>query len=546
MTVIFETTDAPGNTRSPYALTAGDEFRGTLDIGGHDWVKVTLQAGATYSFGAVGLGVLDSGITDPELVLRNASGVVLARDDDGGPGTSAGLTYTAAVTGTYFIDIHALSGAQNGLYGLSMTLGDRVSYGVELGAAELYRTGLSWAAAPQTAVTISWGLRASGPAFDASGESAPFHRLTAAQATAAKSALASFAGVANITFEQVNPGGFTNKATILMGAYTSTSDGAGAFANFPGATRPGSSDGDLWLNTDSVAANRLPLGSYSHFVLLHELGHAMGLDHPGDYNAAPGLQITYENDAQFAEDSAQYSVMSYFDALDTELEAPRHYPQTLMMYDIYAMQQLYGVNTATNAGNSTYGFHSTVGGAFAFGNNKAPLVCIWDGAGIDKLDVSGFAYDQRIDLNAGKFSDIGGYKGNVSIALNCAIENATGGSGADQVIGNALANRLSGQAGDDTLIGNAGNDRLIGNGGADTFVFAAGSGKDVVVDFQMAGDVLSLAASLWGGLVKTAEDVVDDFARLVRGHVVLDFGADEIALMTVTSKQDLSSHILLS
>lgn len=545
MTTIIETADAPGNTRTPYAMAAGDEFRGQLDIGGHDWIKVTLLAGSTYSFGAVGLGALNSGVSDPEIILRNVSGVELARDDDGGPGLSAGLTYTAATTGTYFIDIHALTSVTNGSYGLSMTLGNRVSYGVELGAAELYRAGLSWAPAPQTAVTVTWGLRASGPALDASGEDAPFHRLTAAQTTAAKYALENFASVANITFEQVNPGGYTNKATILMGAYTSTTDGAGAFANFPGGKGAANEAGDLWLNTDSVAANRLPLGSYSQFVLLHELGHAMGLDHPGDYNAAPGLEITYENDAQFAEDSAQYSIMSYFDALDTEPAAPHHYAQTLMMYDIYAMQQLYGVNSAANAGASIYGFNTNVGGAFDFANNRAPLVCIWDGAGNDTLDVSGFAQRQRIDLRDGHFSDVGGFKQNVSIALNCDIENAVGGSAADSITGNDLANRLVGRGGADTLIGGAGSDRLVGNNGADVFVFAAGSGKDRVMDFGGA-DVLSLASSLWGGAVRTAAEVVEDFARLAAGHVVLDFGADEITLMTVSSTSGLSSHILLT
>lgn len=177
--------------------------------------------------------------------------------------------------------------------------------------------------------------------------------------------------------------------------------------------------------------------------------------------------------------------------------------------------------------------------------NKSPLLCIWDGAGNDTPDVSGFNQAQKIDLNATHFSDIGGFKGNVSIAYGCAIENAVGGKGADTIIGNDLANQIAGGAGYDTLIGNGGNDSLEGNAGADDFVFAHGSGRDVVADFDGVTDVLTLAASLCGGNVLSVADLLG-FASIVSGHVVFSFGTDQVVLLTAHSISAVEAQILLA
>ena len=545
MTTILEGVDAAADTATQYSMAAGDEFWGRLDQGTSDWIAVTLTAGVTYSFGAVGLGALGTGVTDPILRLRDAGGASIAQNDDGGPGLSASLTFTATTSGVYHVEVKALTAAPDGEYGLAMTAGDRPSYGTELGAAILYRPGKSWADTPETATVVTWGVRDHGPAVDASGVAAPFATLSTAQIAAAEVALGNFSDVANLSFQQVNPGGTTQDATILLGAYVSTSDGAGAYANYPGSTASGKVAGDLWLNNQHVSQTDLPFGSYDLYVVLHELGHAMGLAHPGDYNAAPGVSITYDTSAQFVEDSIQYSVMSYFDAVATEPDAPASYADTLMLYDIYAVQQLYGVNTATRAGNDTYGFKATVGGAYDFTVNTDPLLCIWDGAGRDTLNLSGFGSPQVIDLRDGHFSSVGGFTDNLSIAVGAAIENAVGGRGADSMIGNALKNHLSGGKGADTIAGGAGNDSLTGNLGADHFLFGADDGRDRITDFG-AADLVSLRADLWGGALMTGAEVIDAFAVLRGGHVVLDFGANELSFLGLASAAGLESHILLA
>ena len=269
----------------------------------------------------------------------------------------------------------------------------------------------------------------------------------------------------------------------------------------------------------------------------------MGLAHPGDYNAAPGVTITYQNSAQFIEDSQQYTVMSYFQATDTQADCPTSYCDTLMIYDMYAIQMMYGVNTSTRGGNDTYGFNSNLSGAYDFTVNDDPLMCIWDGGGIDTLNVSGFGGKQVIDLNDGAFSAVGGYTGNLSIAWGAKIENAVGGLGADELYGNEFNNVLKGGRGIDYIYSAAGADKMTGGAAEDHFAFYIGDGHDKVTDFNKTVDELWIWDELWGGTVKTAAQVVAEFAVIRGGVVVLDFGSDELTLQGVTSITGLAATI---
>ena len=84
-------------------------------------------------------------------------------------------------------------------------------------------------------------------------------------------------------------------------------------------------------------------------------------------------------------------------------------------------------------------------------------------------------------------------KGGYTIANGVVIENATGGSGNDVLIGNAAANVLTGNAGNDTLLGREGKDFLSGGAGADKFVFSDLS-KDTILDFDSGVDTIDLSA----------------------------------------------------
>lgn len=107
--------------------SAGQTFSVSSEINAlsdHDWFKVWLDKGITYTFKAQGTSAGGS-LADPQLSVRSVTGILLEQDDNSGGGADASVVFSAADSGWYFLDAAASGNAGKGTYTLKgATLAD--------------------------------------------------------------------------------------------------------------------------------------------------------------------------------------------------------------------------------------------------------------------------------------------------------------------------------------------------------------------------------------------------------------------------------------
>ncbi|MCB1366338.1 MAG: M10 family metallopeptidase C-terminal domain-containing protein [Rhodobacteraceae bacterium] len=345
--------------------------------------------------------------------------------------------------------------------------------------------------------------------------------------TVAASAGFSVEGFTGLTVTLDTTPDTTSQEQIRYANTTSALVGTARVADFPGDYITASElddNGDVWFNSTGATPTA---GNFDWATVLHETGHALGLKH----GHAVGGTVNGTTALPAAEDSLEFSVMTYnsyigqdrtiYNFNTTEAWGA---PQTYMMNDISALQYLYGADFTTNSGNTTYSWNPGSGDTLVNGEigidagGNVIFATIWDGGGTDTYDLSAYASDLTIDLTPGGWSifdatqlaDLGATgpgvgqqiaRGSIFNArlfngdARSLIENATGGSGDDEITGNATNNTLTGNGGDDTLRGGDGNDTLLGGAGSDTMF-----GEDGDDTFRYsASDVVGASEYLNGG-----------------------------------------------
>ena len=200
--------------------------------------------------------------------------------------------------------------------------------------------------------------------------------------------------------------------------------------------------GDVWIDQETAAV--MVPGQEGYYVLLHEIAHALGLQHPLTEADTSGATVLLNSFS-----SVNNTVM-----LDVAATAAGgSWPTWFGSFDLQALRYLYGTRSYAT-GNDTYSV-----------KDATKNMTIVDDGGTDTLDASTVSVSVSIDLRGGKSSSIGmdvdgtSKFNNIAIAAGSLIENVVGSPYDDVIIGNAQNNLV-------TFMG--GNDIVDGQGGVDT------------------------------------------------------------------------------
>ena len=348
--------------------------------------------------------------------------------------------------------------------------------------------------------SVAYGDYTAASQSDYPGAAAAFNST---QQTEMDAIYSTWSNYAPFTFEKVTESSTGNVVGDLRVAYmTDTSlSSAQAFAYYPSSSFIG---GDTWYNvdgaqnangssSDSLASNLTFTEGYGRITALHEIGHSIGLSHPfADSNGNASSPTGETLSGNGLTDDMRTTVMSYTNSSNNKvyydnggsLANKQIYSATPMIYDVAAVEYLYGSITDTNLGDTTY----TI-------TNHQQIQTIVDSGGTDTLDLSAVLHKSIVDLTPGTLSSVGyateaeqeaywatqGYtlsavqstittsdlftgEDNFGIAFSATIENIIGSEGDDQFTGNSADNEIRGNGGNDTIDGGSGSDTVVFSG----------------------------------------------------------------------------------
>ncbi len=330
--------------------------------------------------------------------------------------------------------------------------------------------------------TVYYYFPSSLPSYDTSADHGlGYSRFTDAQKTFTRNTLSYISSVVSLGFIETTDASIAStRFTIAFANNTQT--GSAGYASYPSdasdATLGSPVGGDFFLaNAIGGGPTTLTDGTYSALTVIHELGHALGLKHPGNYDAGgatppgPFLGST--------EDRSEWTVMAY-----TSTAAQYH--AVFRELDLAALQYLYGPSASANSSTNTYSIDASVPNF------------IWDGGGLDLIDASAVNQAVTIYLAPGYQGFVGSAAaslisaaGQITVNFGTEIEDLQGTAFADSLSGNELNNSIQGGAGNDTISGGAGNDTLDGGLGSDVLRFR-GNSADYQIIYVEATNALTI------------------------------------------------------
>ena len=363
-----------------------------------------------------------------------------------------------------------------------------------------------------TPVTVTFSFPASVPASYAGEDSLGWKPFSDQQKSATREILGQLQQQTHITFQEVPEAG---NSTGTMRFSNNTQANSAGYALLPNSTQS-ENDADTWIAIGSDT--NVERGTFSWGTLVHEIGHAVGLNHPGNYNAGVAPKGDAVGNFLGADEDAFFnSIMSYRNSAQ-DIQSIWFMP-----YDMLALRYLYGTN-ATAIGNNTYTYSDAAGRL---------IDNIVDDSGVDTFDFSAVTIGVMLDLTPGAYSSVGKLASganalaNLTTSFDAIIENAIGTFSNDTMLGNAANNRLTGGFGDDTIDGAAGIDTAVFGGLRAASGVAVGPSAVTVIGFE-GTDTLTRIERLQFTDMKVALDL-DGFAGITAKILGAVFGRESIA-----------------